>query len=44
MPVIKKILEMIIRNPQYIAIVYEIVKGLVESEDPDEEKDTGKAS
>ena len=44
MPVIKKILELIIRNPQYIIIVYEIVKDLVDAEGKDQGKDTGKAS
>ncbi len=45
MPVIfKKIVELIVKNPQYIVIVYELLKELIESDDEGKKKDTGKAS
>lgn len=31
MPVIKKVIELIVKNPQYIVIVYNLLKEIVES-------------
>ena len=45
MPVIlKKIVELIVKNHQYVVVLYQLLKELIESDDEGKKEDTRKAS